>query len=84
MRQLGAQSLRKVCEPILQEQGPQVISRLSNRIHSVDTTDVHGALLALSELTDAFRASNLDCLETERQKASEVIPVIELYSDSKI
>ena len=68
MRSLGAQSLKKVCELNLEEHGPQMLGRLSVLLRSVDTTDVHGAILALSELAESFRDSKSEKLKPERQK----------------
>ena len=68
MRSLGAQSLKKVCELNLEEHGPQMLGRLSVLLRSVDTTDVHGSLLALSELAESFRDSKNEKLKPKRQK----------------
>lgn len=54
IRQLGAQSLRRVCEVDLEALASQVIPLLSERLSSVDSLDTHGALLALGELASSF------------------------------
>ncbi|KAH8114535.1 armadillo-type protein [Phellopilus nigrolimitatus] len=55
MRRLGARSLRKICEYDMQKLGPQMVEQYSVLLLSIDTADVHGGLLALSELASAFR-----------------------------
>ncbi|KAJ7069814.1 TBCD protein [Mycena amicta] len=55
MRQLGAQSLRLVCTPYLLELGPRVISRAAKLLGSPDNADLHGALLALSEIASVYQ-----------------------------
>ncbi|PAV17192.1 TBCD [Pyrrhoderma noxium] len=76
MRSLGAQSLKKVCELNLEEHGPQTLGRLSVLLRSVDTTDVHGALLALGELAESFCDSKNEKLKPERQKAFALLNVV--------
>ncbi|KAF7288586.1 TFCD-C domain-containing protein [Mycena chlorophos] len=55
MRQLGAQSLRLVCAPHLQDLGPVAISRAAKLLSSPDTSDLHGAFLVLAEIASAYR-----------------------------
>ncbi|EGO23938.1 hypothetical protein SERLADRAFT_450239 [Serpula lacrymans var. lacrymans S7.9] len=55
MRQLGAQSLRVICELDLHVLGPSCLPRLAQLFESVDIVDIHGGLLALTELADAYR-----------------------------
>ncbi|EJC98100.1 TBCD protein [Fomitiporia mediterranea MF3/22] len=55
MRRLGAKSLRKVCETDLENEVPKVLDALLALLRSVDTSDIHGGLLALSELAGAIR-----------------------------
>ncbi|KIK93339.1 hypothetical protein PAXRUDRAFT_145292 [Paxillus rubicundulus Ve08.2h10] len=57
MRQLGAKSLRLICEVDLALLGPSCIPRLALLLRSIHTTDNHGGLLALGELSDAYRQS---------------------------
>ncbi|KAH7885271.1 tubulin folding cofactor D C terminal-domain-containing protein [Phlebopus sp. FC_14] len=54
MRQLGAKSLRLICEIDLVLLGPSSISQVAQLLRSVDTTDLHGALVALTELAQAY------------------------------
>lgn len=73
MRELGAQSLRLICEIDLLYLGPKGVERAVrykdaaevhqltyrrpqiNLLDSIDITDLHGALLALTELASAFK-----------------------------
>ncbi|KIJ62569.1 hypothetical protein HYDPIDRAFT_157330 [Hydnomerulius pinastri MD-312] len=55
MRQLGAKSLRLICEIDLALLGPGCVVRLARQLRSVDTTDIHGALVALTELAAAYQ-----------------------------
>ncbi|KAF8133796.1 TBCD protein [Boletus edulis] len=55
MRQLGAKSLRLICEIELASLGPACVLRLTPLLRSVDTSDIHGAMLALAEVADAYR-----------------------------
>ncbi|KAL5524601.1 hypothetical protein ACEPAF_9741 [Sanghuangporus sanghuang] len=57
MRRLGAQALRAVCEIDIQHNIPRVVDTLKTLLLSVDPKDVHGALLALSELAGAISNS---------------------------
>ncbi|KAH9997907.1 TBCD protein [Russula vinacea] len=56
MRQLGAQSLRKLCELDLSRLGPRCASRVRPLLTMSDASDVHGGLLALAQLSDALSA----------------------------
>ncbi|KAI9512401.1 TBCD protein [Russula earlei] len=58
MRQLGAQSIRKLCELDLSRLGPQCAIRVRPLLTMTDASDVHGGLLALAQLSDAFSGSN--------------------------
>ena len=58
MRRLGSRSLRKICELNLLSLGPEVMKDCARLLHSVDTTDIHGDLLSLSELACAFEYSD--------------------------
>ncbi|KAI0251997.1 TBCD protein [Lactifluus subvellereus] len=67
MRQLGAQSIRKLCELDLPQLGPQCVNRARPLLTMSDPSDVHGGLLALIQLSDAFSGSPE--LERFRQEA---------------
>ncbi|KAF7314250.1 TFCD-C domain-containing protein [Mycena kentingensis (nom. inval.)] len=80
MRQLGAQSLRIVCTPHLHDLGPRVILRAAKLLGSPDTTDLHGALLAIAEIAIAYRDSAID--EGERKtRLHEIFACIELVPE---
>lgn len=89
MREIGAQSLRCICELDLLKLGPDVAKRAVRNARRLvpcpcsslkvalqaqllaipDDSDVHGGLLALTELAAAFRRSpHRDQLEPERRK----------------
>ncbi|CAE6415293.1 unnamed protein product [Rhizoctonia solani] len=55
MRVLGSQALRVVCEVDLGTLGPQVTLELGPRLCSIDTNEAHGALLAIAEISKAFK-----------------------------
>ncbi|KAI0822273.1 TBCD protein [Trametes gibbosa] len=57
MRQIGAQSLRAICELDLPRLGPEMISRAAKLLGMPDSSDIHGGLLALTELATAFGIS---------------------------
>lgn len=67
MRQLGAQSLRELCELDLSQLGPQCTNRARSLLGMPDPSDVHGGLLALTQLSQAFSGSPK--LEVYRQEA---------------
>ncbi|KAH9049928.1 TBCD protein [Lactarius hengduanensis] len=67
MRQLGAQSLRQLCELDLSQLGPQCANRARPLLGMSDPSDVHGGLLALIQLSEAFSGSAK--LEEVRQEA---------------
>lgn len=67
MRQLASQSLRKICEIDLATLGPKVVQESAKLLHSPDTVDIHGGLLALSELACAFKTSDSPVLEEQRK-----------------
>ncbi|KAH8998594.1 TBCD protein [Lactarius akahatsu] len=67
MRQLGAQSLRQLCELDLSQLGPQCANRARSLLGMSDPSDVHGGLLALIQLSEAFSGSAK--LEEFQQKA---------------
>ncbi|KAG8769057.1 hypothetical protein FRC12_005192, partial [Ceratobasidium sp. 428] len=55
MRALGAQALRRMCAVDLKDLGTRTAAQLSSRLRSMDTNDVHGALLGLSEIAKGFK-----------------------------
>ncbi|CEL62489.1 Tubulin-specific chaperone D OS=Bos taurus GN=TBCD PE=1 SV=1 [Rhizoctonia solani AG-1 IB] len=55
MRILGSQALRVVCDVDLGALGPRVVLELSSRLRSIDTNEVHGALLSIAEISKAFK-----------------------------
>ncbi|KAI0670789.1 TBCD protein [Trametes maxima] len=79
MRQIGAQSLRAICQLDLDRLGPDVASRAAKFLAVHDTGDIHGALLALTELAAAFRsAQNPEYLEFERRKVFSSLSTVPL------
>ncbi|OBZ71617.1 Tubulin-specific chaperone D [Grifola frondosa] len=69
MRQLGAQSLRAICQLDLAHLAPNAARRASQLLDVPDAGDVHGALLALTEIAAAFGESRDHyALELERKK----------------
>ncbi|KAJ7459837.1 TBCD protein [Mycena latifolia] len=67
MRRLGSQSLRLICAPHLPTLGPLVIERAAKLLESVDTADLHGALLALTEIAIVYREATVSPEERERR-----------------
>ncbi|KAK0503901.1 TBCD protein [Armillaria luteobubalina] len=67
MRQLASQSLRLICLLDLKELGPQVCTRAAKLLESPDNTDIHGGLLALTELSIACRDRASSEVEREQQ-----------------
>ncbi|KAJ7670233.1 TBCD protein [Mycena rosella] len=65
MRRLGSQSLRLICTPHLSTLGPLVLTRAAKLLESVDNADLHGALLALTEIAIAYRESAVSPEEQE-------------------
>ncbi|KAI0761942.1 TBCD protein [Trametes elegans] len=79
MRQIGAQSLRAICELNLIQLGPEVAARVAKLLEVPDSGDVHGALLALTELAEAFRnASHSERFEGERRKVFAFLSAVPL------
>lgn len=99
MRQIGAQSLKAICELDLVKIGPDAATRAVGVSEGVriwwltcsmvqaellklpDAGDIHGGLLALTELATAFRDSpQHEQLEAERRKVRQtfvkVVPSI--------
>ncbi|KAH7921320.1 ARM repeat-containing protein [Leucogyrophana mollusca] len=69
MRQLGAQSLSEICKLDLPTLGSLCIPRLARLLQSFDVVDMHGGLLALTELAEVYR--RLDSQES-REKQLEI------------
>ncbi|KAJ7935612.1 tubulin folding cofactor D C terminal-domain-containing protein [Mycena leptocephala] len=67
MRRLGAQSLRLICGADLLALGPVVITRAAKLLESADTADLHGALLALAEISAAYRELAVPPEEREKR-----------------
>ncbi|KAG9121768.1 hypothetical protein FRC07_002140, partial [Ceratobasidium sp. 392] len=59
MRTLGAQALRGMCAVDLKTLGTKTAAQLSLRLRSMDTNDLHGALLSLSEIAKGFNERGL-------------------------
>ncbi|KAI1789614.1 ARM repeat-containing protein [Ganoderma leucocontextum] len=79
MREIGAQSLRCICELDLVKLGPDVAKRASQLLVMPDDGDVHGGLLALTNLATAFRSSpHSDQLEPERRKIFAALSTVPL------
>ncbi|KAA1469978.1 TBCD protein [Dentipellis sp. KUC8613] len=68
MRQLGAESLRKICELDLLRLANESAERLRTLVKAIEPSDIHGALVALTELACACREGNSAELELLRQK----------------
>ncbi|THH16982.1 hypothetical protein EW146_g3747 [Bondarzewia mesenterica] len=77
MRQLGAQSLRRICELNLSTLGPECSRRANELLRTADSGDVHGALLALTELAYAYRHSASEQLEKHRREVA-FLPAVPL------
>ncbi|CCM03543.1 uncharacterized protein FIBRA_05677 [Fibroporia radiculosa] len=67
MRQLGAQSLRAICQLDLPNLASDAAHRASQFLTGPDMTDIHGALLALTELAATYQNRSKDS-EAERRK----------------
>ncbi|PSR74805.1 hypothetical protein PHLCEN_2v9519 [Hermanssonia centrifuga] len=73
VRQLGAQSLRVICQWDLSELAPTCAKRVAEYLTFADPSDVHGALLALAELASAFESIVGDHrVQTERRKVQAI------------
>ncbi|RPD62432.1 ARM repeat-containing protein [Lentinus tigrinus ALCF2SS1-7] len=69
MRQIGAQTLRIICELDLVTLGPDAARRAATLLTMQDPGDIQGGLLALTELAVAFRDSPYhEQLEPERRE----------------
>ncbi|KAJ7780620.1 TBCD protein [Mycena maculata] len=78
MRQLGAQSLRLICAADLTTLGPLVIAHAAKLLESPDNADLHGALLALTEIAGAYNESDKrpDELEQRLRQAFACLALI--------
>ncbi|KAF5382770.1 hypothetical protein D9615_002931 [Tricholomella constricta] len=57
MREIGSQSLRLICRADLPALGPEAVAKSTRLLNSIDVSDLHGGLLALSEIAIAYRDS---------------------------
>ncbi|KAG6890812.1 hypothetical protein C0995_003245 [Termitomyces sp. Mi166 len=55
MRELGSQSLGSICLENLDVFGPVALEKSTRILNSIDVSDLHGGLLALSEIAIAYR-----------------------------
>ncbi|KAG1885037.1 TBCD protein [Suillus subluteus] len=76
MRELGAQALRRICELDLKTLGLECASKIAGFLHSVDVSDVHGALAALTGISEAYRAQGSEENESNRQKIFAFIAIV--------
>lgn len=67
MRQLGAKSLRLICEINLDKLGPSCMQRLARLLSSVDVATIHGAVAALTEIADAHNQFSYSGDRTRRE-----------------
>ncbi|KAI6039323.1 armadillo-type protein [Pisolithus marmoratus] len=67
MRQLGAKSLRLICEINLDKLSPPCIQRLARLLTSVDVATIHGAVAALTEIADAYNQFSYTGDRTRRE-----------------
>lgn len=70
MRRLGSQSLALVCAPDVIVLGTEVVERASDLLRSVDVIDMHGGLLALSELYKLFAQKGVETGQFRRKVCS--------------
>ncbi|KAG1872410.1 tubulin folding cofactor D C terminal-domain-containing protein [Suillus subalutaceus] len=76
MRELGAQALRRICELDLKTLGLECASKIAGFLHSVDVSDVHGALAALTGISEAYRAQGSEENASNRQKIFAFIAIV--------
>ncbi|KAF8955289.1 TBCD protein [Flammula alnicola] len=65
MRELGSQSLRLICSHDLYVLAPRAIEKIVLLLESLDLADVHGGLLALSEIAIAYKETIKDPIVLE-------------------
>ncbi|KAG9019896.1 hypothetical protein FRB90_000026 [Tulasnella sp. 427] len=73
MRQPAAVALRRICEHDLLTLGPTCVPRVAGYLQGSVAFHVHGALLALAELADAYKQSKDPSAEVQRLKIFEYI-----------
>ncbi|KAI9058356.1 TBCD protein [Trametes sanguinea] len=79
MRQIGAQSLRAICNLDLPRLGPDAAARAARLLKVPDPGDIHGALLTLTELAAAYQSSaHSQQLESERRKVFGYLSTVPL------
>ncbi|OSD07226.1 TBCD protein [Trametes coccinea BRFM310] len=79
MRQIGAQSLRVICDLDLPRLGPDAAARAARLLRVPDPGDIHGALLALTELAAAIQDSaHSQQLGLERRKIFAYLSTVPL------
>ncbi|KAG1772386.1 TBCD protein [Suillus occidentalis] len=76
MRELGAQALRRICELDLKTLGLECASKMAGFLHSVDVSDVHGALAALTGISEAYRVQGSEENASNRQKIFAFIAIV--------
>ncbi|KDQ62420.1 hypothetical protein JAAARDRAFT_189747 [Jaapia argillacea MUCL 33604] len=70
MRQLGAQSLRAICDLDLAASGSGAMEKAARLLECTDISDVHGGLLAISELASSYGNSSYGAqFKEQREKA---------------
>ncbi|KAG9100619.1 hypothetical protein FRC06_003912 [Ceratobasidium sp. 370] len=74
MRVLGAQALRGMCAVDLANLGKKTASQLSLRLRSMDTNDVHGALLGISEIAKGFKERGFEAERLQCFKYLSILP----------
>ncbi|QRV92384.1 tubulin folding cofactor D [Ceratobasidium sp. AG-Ba] len=74
IRELGAQALRVMCAVEMRELGAKTASQLSSRLRSMDTNDVHGALLGLAEMAKGFKEHGLEAERLQCFKHLCILP----------
>ncbi|KIM25833.1 hypothetical protein M408DRAFT_73897 [Serendipita vermifera MAFF 305830] len=69
MREIGSEALGNICQPDLDQVAPGVIGQLKQSLAFVDDHEIHGAVLGLREMSEAFRraAQNEDSSEARWQ-----------------
>ncbi|KAF8606944.1 ARM repeat-containing protein [Ceratobasidium sp. AG-I] len=73
IRVLGSQALSRICAVDLKRLGSETAVRLSARLRSMDTNDVHGALLSIAEIARAFKEAGL---EEERLQCFKYLAIL--------
>ncbi|KAG2129100.1 TBCD protein [Suillus clintonianus] len=76
MRELGALALRRICELDLNTLGLECASKMAGFLNSVDVSDVHGALAALTGISEAYRAQESEENAINRRKIFAHIAIV--------